>query len=415
MAGGNSIDPAPVSSSSAALARTCGPLSRHLLVVHVLLMAASVWCVSGFSWGYVSGDPLIYFERMRQIAGGAVPYLEAEFEHLPVMLIPMTVAWLAGGSAGPFTYRLVWVVAMTIVLLLTTEVLRRNRHLWDRRELAARWVLVSAPLIPIALFRTEPVVVLLAVLAIVALARRLDTRAGMLVWAGVLAKGWPLALAVTGWLTGRRRWLWAGVGIAGCGALAVLSALPGFSSGRAFEGLHSESVGGALWGLWALVRGGEPELLGVAGAAYVDAPLRWTIPGLLAAVAVAARAVAGLARPLSGSQLLRATGALVGAGLLASPLQSTQFLLWLSPFLAASSRRSTVVVGVGMGLVGLVNLVAFDALLARETWWFATVVGRHSLLLFCSWRLADEVRPERRRTPPPATPGSNAVPNARLR
>lgn len=354
----------------------------------VAVCAASVYAAFAFDWDWVVGDPLTYFARMDSVfRDGQIPYLEAEFEHLPLMLIPMSLVWLVGGSVGPFVFRGLWALASMLALTLTAFSMSRLGREIRQPRLDRKWLALMVPLIPVALFRTEPWVVLPAVLALVAAERDIGSRAGLWTAVGTVGKGWPALIAVAAWLRGRSRWPLIALAT---GVFLVVPVLlsPGFGAARDFQGVHSETLGGGLAGLLQSVGGGGVDILESAGAAYVQASSWWLLPGLLAGVAIAARALVGVNREAG---LLPLTGSLVAALMLASPLQSTQFLIWLVPFLAAARSYKVRWMGFFMGALGLAMLVGFEGLLAGETAWFLGVVLRNALLIACGWGLAREV------------------------
>jgi hypothetical protein len=68
-----------------------------------------------------------------------------------------------------------------------------------------------------------------------------------------------------------------------------------------------------------------------------------------------------------------------GAIIFASPLFSTQYLAWLAPFLAARAtwlRAALVINAASLGII-----LAFDAGLRGEMWWFGGVLARNLVLL----------------------------------
>jgi len=355
------------------------PLLVGLLVgLLVLVGLLALEAVSDrLSWDYFGRDPIIYRERMAEVFSGRLPYVEADFEHLPVMLVPMAAAWLLGGFAGDFAYRLIWAALSVLALWITSGRLRTLEA--EVPGITGRWFLLASPLLLLVVFRNDVWVTLLAVAGMVGVVqgRRPRAVAGMV--AGSLAKGWPIVLAVPLWRKGWRAasaWGAAGTVV----LLGVVALLPGFSEGRGFTGLHTESLGGSFWGLWQLSTAGGVTLLRQAGAIYVDAPPWLAVPGLVAGAVLAVLAVRS--RPVSVQGEVAGLGVLVCAILLASPLQSTQFNYWLTPFAAAGRSRRTLGLALAVGVSACLSLLDFSTLVAGgDTWWFINVLARNLLLL----------------------------------
>lgn len=345
----------------------------------LLLVAVSVAIVRWFGWDYVAGDPLAYRDRTAAIIGGEIPYAQGEMEHLPVMLAPMVVTWFAGGFLSPPTYRAIWVLITTGALL---GVMWGMSQLGDSDgEVAAirRWLAIVWPLIPIVVFRNDPWVVLPIVLAFAATRRRTTgVTIGYLV-TGVLAKGWPLVTVPVMWRVLREKRILVAGALAAAG-VALVAATPGFGSGRAFRGLHTESLGGAIW-LISHSRAEPVTLFGDAGATYVDAPLWLALPGAITGLALMALAFRRLRQSdVEWRSVLALTAVLVIAVLLMSPLQSAQFLLWPSVFLAFVNDRTAHVAFAGAAIFALATLVGFDSLANNQAWWSTAVILRHVAL-----------------------------------
>jgi hypothetical protein len=143
-------------------------------------------------------------------------------------------------------------------------------------------------------------------------------------------------------------------------------------------GIHTETLAGSLL---AVVRSlqGRPLGLQQTSALYIEAApwvtLANAVPGLMIAVLV----LSGLRRPFSWPHAWTSFGLLVGAIVLASPLFSTQYLAWLAPFFAARAtwlRAAFVINAASLGII-----LAFDAALRGEMWWFVGVVVRNLALL----------------------------------
>jgi hypothetical protein len=332
----------------------------------------------------IFGDPPIYLERLEAIIGGTMPYRDPGFEHLPGALIPILAAWLLSGFGPELPYTIAFSLLMLVCLGVTYRVLDRTGT--SISGLAPRWLALAAPLVPLVVFRNDPWVVMLAVVAMVDThPERVRITAAV---AAVLSKGWPVALAPAAWWEGRRRtaaWI---AGAAGLTLTLMLS--PGFRATQEAAGLHSETLGGALVGLARALGGGD---LGInwTTAAYLDAPL-WAY-GLGPAVAVVLAALAWRSRRVAvearGRWLL--VGILTVAILMASRLFSTQYVLWITPFVAAASSRTRALAFAAGGL-SLASVLGWWSLFDGAVWWWATVAIRNLLLVWVGIRMASEAR-----------------------
>lgn len=339
---------------------------------------------------YVVSDPYIYYDRVAEMMAGRLPYLDAAFEHLPVMIIPMAATWVLGGSADPFTYHTIWATLSAVALVGT---LLRLYHLEDSglERVAARWLAIAAPLIPLVLYRNESWVVLPAVWAMGSLAQHRPGRAAVATALGALAKLWPIGLVpIIAW--GRHRWWAMAAAAVSVGGLLAVVTLPGFREGRLFEGLHSETLGAGLWSVSRYLVGTHPRLLDAAGATYVDAPQVLAIAGLMIGAVIGVRALMALAGSFSLRGAMLVLGSLVIALLLASPLQSTQFLYWMTPFAASSGNRRVWAGAAIANLLGILGLIFFDAVRSGAWQWHAATFLRNVLLVAIGWLLASEAR-----------------------
>ncbi len=353
----------------------------RILMFQAGTIALSIWLVGALELDYVAGDPLIYYERTDALFAGLLPYSDEAFEHLPMMLVPMALTWLVGGSLGPFVFRGLWVLLTSLVVLLTTFLYWK----YDTRthgSSALTWAILSAPILPLVVFRTEPWVVLPVVVGILAIIEGRRTSAVVSSVTGALAKGWPVLLAAGMLVRGWRRSAALTVGLSLLTVGSVV-ALPGFVGAREFQGLHTESTGGALWGLVSALAGLHSGVFVSAGAAYLSTPAAMILPGVLIAGAITGRLLVG---PRPQSPILVCC-ALVAATLVAVPLNSTQFIYWLLPFLVFADSPSRVLAAIA-AVLAMASLVAFDSLLVGEWWWFGSVVTRQILIATIGWRAA---------------------------
>ena len=72
-----------------------------LLIVACL---AAVTIAASLPETILAGDAVNYRERMISLFAGQMPYRDFAFEHQPLMVVPMAVAWLAGGFSSQPAY-----------------------------------------------------------------------------------------------------------------------------------------------------------------------------------------------------------------------------------------------------------------------------------------------------------------------
>ena len=194
------------------------------------------------------------------------------------------------------------------------------------------------------------------------------------------AKGWPVVLAIADWLEGRkvRAALSALVSIALAGLLLTL---PGLRAARAFSGIHTDTLGGAALTLARTIAGEPVGRFDAAGAIYVDAPAWAYLLGLNVGLVVAALALMRVDVPPSPHAAFALTGALILALLLASPLFSPQFVLWVTPFLALNANRRVRVAGFAVVTLTAVFMFGWNPLYEGNLWWVWVVNLRNVALM----------------------------------
>lgn len=192
---------------------------------------------------------------------------------------------------------------------------------WGRR-VADRYLVLTAPLLPLTLFRLDHLSVLVAAVALAALRSGRPTRAGVLLGAGVLTKLWPGALlAATPRKMGR---VWT-AGVASVG-LGLTGWVAGFGPAaptqvlmyRGAAGWHVESIPGSLLRTFS----SEAAIL-EGGAWRVGAVPQWMTAALLGIGLLL------LLRAWQLSDLQQRHVAMIAGVLVLSPLFSLQYVLWL--------------------------------------------------------------------------------------
>lgn len=362
------------------------PLLLALVVAAVGLLAIPL--VASAPDVIIPGDPAEYRRRVEAIVTEGLPYIDVPFEHLPIMLIPMLAAWFLGGSASQPDFIVLFAAMMTAALATSAVVMEKLGRALGTPVTGWKWVFLVIPSVVLVVFRNDPFVVLLFVIAAYLCVAGKSGWAVMAV-AGSLAKVWPFALSVATWSKARRPTLW----VAASGVVAgLLTVLPGFTAARRAIGIHAETTVGALLGGLRAATGSDVGLE-VTTAAYLQAG--WgsiAVNALLglAVVALGIRAVSGAEDDRRKSLL--GVGVIVVGIILASQLLSLQYVLWLTPFLALSTRRRTFAIGIGLAVLTGVLAWIWRPVLFQEIWFFGLLTVRNLMLIVSALWLASEAR-----------------------
>ncbi len=353
--------------------------SRHLL------LTASTAAVFAFVISYVFAildindvlrtglvsDIRAYEAIADSILDGSVPYVDFPFEHLPIGVVPIIVVGFASEVTGVSMW-LLWPLFMTPLFVLTALWVDR---LDDQDPPGFRFVVVSAPLLPLVLFRLEPWIEILAVAGLLAFVVGHIARGVVLTVAATLGKGWPIALVLMPWKLGKRAVAIGTVAVS-LAILAIVASLEGFQVGREFDGIHTETLVGSLTILFRHITGAALGTGPSAGALYIDVPPIAVFVNALPGIALIGVGLVGALRlPLRSTR--SAIGITILGILLASPLSSTQFIWWIAPFvamLALPLRRTYIVAGV----------LAFASIAVYEPdsmLWAVEVVARNVALI----------------------------------
>jgi hypothetical protein len=320
----------------------------------------------------IAGDPRIYEQRVDAILDGGTPYVDATLEHLPISVIPMiAVSGLARASGIDYVF--LWAVSMSLVFIATVWVWASQPLPFDA---GGRFLIVGLPLLPLVLYRVEPWVVLGVTIAIVMARHRRWVGSSVMTVAATLAKGWPIVLFAYPWRGGHRRLAVVSASVSVI-VLGVIAALPGFREGRAFTGIHTETVVGNLI---LVMRHATGSALGVdmtAGAAYVSVPTAAIAINVAIGGWFLLRGAIPAMRTYAIERLEVPLGLAVAGILLGSPLLSAQFVYWLTPFvifLGITNRRVFIVIGI----LSTLSMVWWDPASAL---WAVTILARNILLL----------------------------------
>lgn len=338
-------------------------ISRLALWTH-LTVAATVLLSTAALPALFVGD----VTRYADIATGPTFWRGQEVE------FPMLAAAFAWATARWGATSLLVVPLSNLVLDgVTAVVILRT---WGPRS-SGIYLALSSLILPISLFRLDHLSVLLAVVGL-ALARRAhDVMGGSVLGLAVHAKLWPAALVAAYPRVRFRVIAAAGVTTVVLGAawIAVFGgdAVRQVLGFRGAVGWQIESLGGSLL---RLVDDGPARF--EAGAWRVGSPPPWTL-GVLAIVGVgvflATRRLASLER----RQLTLTLGLL-----LASPLLSPQFLLWLCPLVAIQDdddhrRRQSLLLAVS--LVYTLVLALYYGYVIQGEWLAALALSLRNLCL----------------------------------
>lgn len=354
-------------------------LNRAVLLVAVASMASLIASIAlieaSADWAQptpIAGDPSLYAEIADAILDGAVPYIDVTVEHLPVMLVPILGIGALSDVAG-LDYAALWPL-VTIAAVIGCVSLAGSVGLAERYQ--ARFAVAVVPMLPLIIYRLEVFVVLPVLAALIAYERRRNVSGSAWTLAGTLAKGWPIVLYALPFRRGAVRVAAAGIAVS-VSALAIVATLPGFREGRAFTGIHAETIVGNLLLVLRHATGADLGLISTAGATYVEAPAIAVLLNAGIGVAFGALALIALVRTTDLTALVRITGLATLAIILASPLFSAQFVFWLTPFvplLALSGRRVAFVTATLSMLVA-----AFWN--PFEAWWAIEVAARNAAVV----------------------------------
>jgi hypothetical protein len=165
--------------------------------------------------------------------------------------------------------------------------------------------------------------------------------------------------------------------------------LPSRTAAMAARGLHTESIMGGLLGFWRSVQG-TPLALERTASVYIDAP-GWSLAvNAVVALPMVIVAMRALARTFRWDRAFLVMGSLSVGLMVASPYLSTQFVMWATPFAAASRSGTTRRVLLIVNVLSLILITLWWWLFSGAIWWWATLVVRNVLLVGVGFRLASE-------------------------
>ncbi|HVH53239.1 MAG TPA: glycosyltransferase 87 family protein [Actinomycetota bacterium] len=329
---------------------------------------------------FESGPPVdrtTYLPRLTEIAAAeGRPYRDFPVEYPPVSL--GAIELVAGTNGNETGVHLVWF--MVFFDLLTAAALAFG---WGRRA-AVFYLVLTVPLLGFLYTTIDLLSAALAVSALALVVRGRERLGGVAMAAAILAKVWPLALVPVMVLERKRRALAWTVGALTLGTFAWVwwggpSGPLQVATQRHTPGWEYESLVGSV--LWALGRGfvsiNDSSRLGVAP---------WWAKALLLGVgAVGIALVWYRASRREPRELGLPAVAAVSILMLAAPLLSHPYVIWLAPWVAIAWTERTGYVRWLLGALMLVSgllVVAYGSALPDVALWSvkAILLLRNALL-----------------------------------
>ncbi len=354
-----------------------------LLLTLVLVVGLSV---ASSPWAVYRNDPIAFADRSRPFLDGQLPYIDFEFEHLPLAFIPMLASALLE-TVLPIHYTVIFWLLMSGVLFGCGVVLNRIGREVGVADAALRWVVISWAVLPLLSFRLDALSVLLTLIALLCAIVGKHRKSAWAMAGAIAAKGWPIVLSVVDWWRGERRRAAATVALTTIGVLG-LAMFPMFRSGRSFSGVHIETFTGALIALIRTLSGSSTEVSFAAGASYVEAGVWALVVNVLIGLSLGIYALRVLGTRFDWRRAIDLLGVLTIALMLLSPLLSAQFVIWVTPFAALSSSSR---VRMGVAAAALLTGVFVTFWFMESWWWWAVIVARNVILLWTGWSWAQHL------------------------
>jgi hypothetical protein len=359
--------------------------------VLLLLLAsiAAVLLAAALPDTILAGDTVNYRERMVELFAGKVPYFEFAFEHQPVMILPMALAWLLGGASGQPAYVLAFASLSFSALAATTAVLGKVDRHWAEGGLALRFVILVIPLLPLLLFRNDSFSVLLTAAGGYLLITGKIGSGLVTTVVGVLSKIWSGVLGAI--LIWRRRWIATGIVVLTVAGALAINFSPSVQEIQQGEGIHTETLAGSALGLYRVVSR-VPLDINRAATAFLDGPAFLLVINLVASLPILWLVFGRLREPFEETSAWMILGALTAALLLASPFFSPQYIAWVLPF-AAFRRRFTVVAFI-LSIASIAMALGWYSLFEGAPWWWGLTLARNLGLLMLGIEMARQVTPK---------------------
>jgi hypothetical protein len=327
---------------------------------------------------------------MIELFSSRVPYFDFPFEHQPLMIVPLALAWLLGGSSSQPGYVIALAALSFIWLALTTTVLGISFRRWSEPDLALRFVVILIPLLPLLLFRNDSFSVLLSVVGgylLIANRNQPGTIAAVL---GTLSKIWSGVLGVvTFW---KKQWIATTIIFLAVVASVAINFSPPVQAIQQGDGIHTETLAGSILGLFRSATGTALDI-NTAATAFLSAPQWWLAVNLIASFPVVWQVRRRLREPFHEMQAWMIVGALTAALLVASPFLSPQYIAWVFPFAAARTRSTVIALGLSTATIAMA--VGWYSLFDGAIWWWALTVARNLGLLGLGIEMARQVDSKR--------------------
>jgi tetrahydromethanopterin S-methyltransferase subunit F len=279
---------------------------------------------------------------------------------------------------------------MGIVFVMSVGIANRLPTTYDSGR---RYLLLSLPLLPLVLFRVEPWLMVWVVASLSFAFRSEWQKSSLAAVVASLTKGWPILLFALPFRAGQRR-IALSAGVLTALLLFGIALLPGFREGRAFDGIHSETIVGSMLLAYRGAIGASPQLVGAAGAAYVGAGSWAAVLNIMIGLPFVLIGIRALSRSSEVRTQTIATGLVVAGVILGSPLLSAQFVFWLVPFVLFLKLGHRTLY-FAASAVTLATMIWWEP---AELAWSALVVGRNGLLLALAIAWALSLRTDVRET-----------------
>jgi Glycosyltransferase family 87 len=357
-------------------------VARRLVLFALLVLAvvARVQQVSSSIRTFESGRPVprtTYLPRFTEIAAAeGRAYRDFPAEYPPVSL--GAIELVGGANANETGVDLVWF--MVVCDLATVGALAFG---WGRRT-AVFYLVLTVPLLGFLYLTIDLLPAALAVSAVALTVRGRERLGGVALAAGVLAKVWPLVVLPVFIVQRRLRGLGWSVAAFTCGTIVWVwwggpSGPLQVATQRHTPGWEYESLVGSV--LWALGR----DFVSINDSARLGFAPGWAKALLLGAAVIGIAAVWYRASQREPQEIGVPAMAAVSILLLAAPLLSYPFMLWLAPWAAIAWAERTGYLRwltASLMLVSGLLVVSYSSVLADEALWSvkAILLLRNALL-----------------------------------